>query len=299
MARNWSRNWYMREKDPQRRSLDGVPRLYQKYVGHDNNRDFYMATQAETININRVLYQRVVSADRLQPSSDRPAGTVMFAPPFRDPFNYVFDPLLPVSIDAVGAAMHTRFAAEGKPGVTMRSRVDLFDVVERRAADDRLLPQPDRPAHGDDRRPDADRHPVRRRAAEAIGRPAESRSRPQPWHFRQSVDYSMTANRAVLDFASRHREDLLFNIYRMGKNAIDRGSRDTWTPSPRVHARRGSAIRSFAIAARRYILPADQPDFPTAVQFVDALLKNGIRVHARNGAVHASGHAPTRRVRSW
>ena len=35
---------------------------------------------------------------------------------------------------------------------------------------------------------------------------------PQAWHFRQSVDYSVTANKAVLDFASRHRETLLFNI---------------------------------------------------------------------------------------
>ena len=48
----------------------------------------------------------------------------MFAPPFRDPFNYVFDPLIPFSIDLVGAAMHARFAAEGKPGVTMRTRIE-------------------------------------------------------------------------------------------------------------------------------------------------------------------------------
>ncbi len=26
---------------------------------------------------------------------------------------------------------------------------------------------------------------------------------PQAWHFRQSIDYSVTANRAVLDIASR------------------------------------------------------------------------------------------------
>ena len=45
-----------------------------------------------------------------------PAGTVMFAPPFRDPFNYNFDPLVPAQLDLVGAAMHSRFAAEGKPG---------------------------------------------------------------------------------------------------------------------------------------------------------------------------------------
>ena len=35
---------------------------------------------------------------------------------------------------------------------------------------------------------------------------------PQKWHFRQSVDYSVTANHAVLDVASRNREKFLFNI---------------------------------------------------------------------------------------
>ncbi len=45
----------------------------------------------------------------------------MFSPPFRDPFNYVYDPLVVNTLDQVGAAMHTRFDAEGKPGVTTRS----------------------------------------------------------------------------------------------------------------------------------------------------------------------------------
>jgi len=35
---------------------------------------------------------------------------------------------------------------------------------------------------------------------------------PQPWHFRQSIDYSVTANKAVLDHASRYREQILLNI---------------------------------------------------------------------------------------
>src|SRR5262249_2627563 len=28
-------DWYMREKDPKKRSLAGLPKLYQKYIGHD------------------------------------------------------------------------------------------------------------------------------------------------------------------------------------------------------------------------------------------------------------------------
>src|SRR4026208_345611 len=56
---------------------------------------------------------------------------------------------------------------------------------------------------------------------------------PQEWHFRQSIDYSISLDRAVLDYASRMGETLLSNIYAMGKASIERGSHDTWTANPR------------------------------------------------------------------
>jgi len=278
-------SWYMREQDPLRRSLSGVPRAYQKYVGHDNNRDFYMSTQAETINMNRVLYKEWFPQIVYDHHQTGPAGTVMFAPPFRDPFNYFLDPLIPVSIDLVGAAMHARFAAEGKAGVTMRTgsnystwwngglrttayfhnQIGLLTEtigdptpVEIPFVPDRQLPSADLP------------FPIA----------------PQRWKFRQSIDYSVTANRAVIDAASRNREALLFGVYRMGKNAIDRGNRDSWTVSPRALAAargRGDFERQFRDPAHRdaraYILPSDQPDFLTATKFIETLLKTGVTVH--------------------
>ena len=114
-------SWYMREKEPTQRSTAGIPRLYQKYVGHDNNRDFYMSAQPESTNMNRVLYHEWFPQIMYNHHQTGPAGTVMFAPPFRDPFNYNYDPLVPAQLDLVGAAMHSRFTAEGKPGVTTRA----------------------------------------------------------------------------------------------------------------------------------------------------------------------------------
>src|SRR3984893_12104420 len=49
-------NWYMREKDPLKRNLNGMPMLYAKYVGHDDNRDFYMSAMKETTNMNKYLF---------------------------------------------------------------------------------------------------------------------------------------------------------------------------------------------------------------------------------------------------
>src|SRR5437763_12403492 len=113
-------SWYMREQDPLKRNMN-IPRLYQKYVGHDNNRDFYMSNQIETRNMNHLLYWDWFPQIIYNHHQTGPVGTVLFAPPFRDPFNYYLDPLVPLGIDLVGAAMHSRFVAENKPGATMRS----------------------------------------------------------------------------------------------------------------------------------------------------------------------------------
>ena len=113
-------NWYMQEKDTLKRNM-GIPRLYQKYIGHDDNRDFYMANQPETRNDLNIMYREWFPQIVYNHHQTGPAGTVMFSPPFRDPFNYNFDPLIVIGIDLVGAAMHDRFLTEGKPGFTMRT----------------------------------------------------------------------------------------------------------------------------------------------------------------------------------
>src|SRR5688572_9466324 len=225
-------NWYMRKKEPSQRSTSGLPRLYQKYIGHDNNRDFYMSNQPETEAINRVFYLEWFPQIVYNHHQTGPAGTVLFAPPFRDPFNYNFDPLVPIGVDLVGAAMHGRFVAEGKPGATMRSGSNYSTWWNGGLRTTVYF------------------HNMIGLLTETIGNPTPieiplliqkqlpsgdlpSPIAPQTWHFRQSIDYSITANRAVFDIASRNKENFLFNINKMGKNSIARGSKDTWTPTPR------------------------------------------------------------------
>ena len=232
-------NWYMRNPDERQRSTGGIPRLYQKYIGHDNNRDFYMMNQPESENANRMMYREWFPAIMYNHHQTGPAGAVLFAPPFRDPFNYHFDPLIPLGIDMVGAAIHTRLAVENKPGAVMRSgapystwfnggirttsyfhnQIGILTEtignptpIEIPFVPDMQLPRGDVP------------NPIA----------------PQRWHFRQSIEYSLTNNYAILDLASKRKEDFLFNMYRMGKNSIERGSRDNWT----MHPRRIEAVRA-------------------------------------------------------
>src|SRR6185503_14092727 len=66
---------------------------------------------------------------------------------------------------------------------------------------------------------------------------------PQEWHFRQSIDYSVTANYSILDLAQRYKDQFLFNIYRMGANQIARGAQDHWTISEEDMERADSALK--------------------------------------------------------
>ena len=319
-------DWYNRSPVPEERSYaPGLPRLYQKYIGHDNNRDFFASTQPETEAMNRVMYHEWFPQIVYNHHQSGPAGTVMFAPPFRDPFNYFFDPLLVVQLDLVAAAMHTRFEAEGKPGVTMRGAARYSTWWNGGL------------------RTTAYFHNMIGILTETIGNPTPMRIpfvtgnllpradlpypiEPQEWHFRRSIDYAITANRAILDLASRNRENFLYNIYRMGRNAIERGSRDSWTVTPRrVEAAaaeyasrqpgRGSGGGGFggygfgrggsdtigptvyaevlhapeARDPRAYVIPSDQPDFLTATKFVNALREVNVTVHRATAAFQAGG----------
>ncbi len=67
--------------------------------------------------------------------------------------------------------------------------------------------------------------------------PGNWTSKDNMWHFRQSIDYSVTANRAILDFASRYRETNLYRIYQMGRDEVKWGSEDHWTFTPHKTAK--------------------------------------------------------------
>ena len=225
-------NWYMKESDEKKRISGDIPRLYQKYIGHDNNRDFYALTQAESRNMARQLSIEWIPQIMYNHHQTGPTGAVLFAPPFRDPFNYNFDPLILTGLDLVGASMHNRFVVENKPGATTRrganystwwngglrttvyfhNQIGLLTetIGNPTPVDIEFVPQRALPT-GDYVLPIA----------------------PQKWHFRQSIDYSVTANYAVLDIASRHREQFLYNIFKMGRNSIERGSKDNWTVWPK------------------------------------------------------------------
>lgn len=296
-------DWYMREKTPEKRSLSNLPRLYQKYAGHDNNRDFFMMNLKETQNISNQLFLEWLPQIMYNHHQRGPEGSVVAGAPYRDPFNYVFDPILMTSLDALGAAMNTRLNTENKPGYTQKNG-SVFSTW-----------------YNGGLRTITYFHNMVGLLTETIGGPTPSEISlvperlipnagtnfpvtPQKWHFRQSVDYSISMNYAVLNYAQRHRDELLYNIYLMGKNSIEKGSKDTWGLSPNkieaikdAHQKESGGARTSGKQtiptkyfdqvmkdpakrdARGYIIPANQADFPTAVRFINALIRSGILIH--------------------
>jgi hypothetical protein len=308
-------NWYMQENDPKKRNTN-IPRLYEKYIGHDNNRDFYMMNTKESSNMNRQLFVEWFPQIMYNHHQQGPEGSVLAGPPYRDPFNYVFDPLMITGIDALGAAMYSRLNVENKPGYT-RLTGSSFSTW-----------------YNGGLRTTTQFHNMIGLLTEIIGNPTPIKipvvparlipngATPNPvlpqdiWHFKQSIDYSVSLNYSVLDYAARQRDEVLFNIYRMGKNSIERGSKDYWTLSPKrsdaitaaYKADQKSTDKNSTAAAgdpmgwmsrgseipmkyfdavlknpelrdpRGYILSSAQPDFPTATKFINTLIKAGIQV---------------------
>jgi hypothetical protein len=308
-------NWYMRESDPKKRNQN-IPTLYQKYVGHDNNRDSYIANQTETENLNRLFFIDWIPQITYNQHQSGPAGSVLFISPFRDPFNYNQDPLVPIGIELVSSAVHNRFLTEGKGGAVTRDAAPYstwFNGGVRTAVGfhnqiglmHEIIGSPTPmsiPLVATKLLPDS-KQPL------PIG--------PQQiWHLRQSIDYVISADRAILDIAAKFREDFLYRIYVAGKNSIERGSKDYWTVTPKriaaleaestkykeeqkknqsnqsageVRGGRGGQNIPAELWTklntpesrdpRGYIIPSDQVDFLTATKFVNALLKGGVDVH--------------------
>ncbi|GGE78627.1 M14 family metallopeptidase [Sphingomonas prati] len=303
-------DWYMR--DPKKVTTESIPVLYQKYIGHDNNRDSFASNQPETTNMNRAGYRDWFPQILYNQHQTGPIGTVVFIPPFRDPYNFNNEPLVINQTDVVGEMMHARLVAQGKGGWVMRSGAPYSTWFNGGVRTVGYF------------------HNVIGILTEIIGNPtpmeiplvpANQLARqdevlpiaPQPWHFQQSIDYVKEMNRAILDYASRYRETVLYNRYVMGRNQIAKGSRDEWIVTPkRIDALKAegaklakarppgalddlvgynsrdvvptalyaSVLHDPALRApRAYIIPADgQADMPTTVKFLNSLMKTGVEV---------------------
>ena len=205
------------------------PELYHKYVGHDNNRDWYIHSQVETqltiARLHNVWHPHIVYDVHQQGTT----ASRIFIPPWLDPIEPNVDAILMQETNVIGTSMAMDLTAVGKTGVAIHGSYDFWSPsrhyqafhggmrILTESASARLA-SPMTVA-----REQLDRH--------ALGYDAQERSwnhlEPWPggtWRLRDIVDYQLIAYESCLYHAALHREELLQNFYRIGQRQVARRS---------------------------------------------------------------------------
>ena len=274
-------NWYARNLGTPFETTS-PPQLYHHYIGHDNNRDWYMFTQNETEAVGRVLYREWFPQIVYNHHQASPFPGRIWGPPMENPVNPNLDPLIVSTINQIGEAMRKRFDEEEKPGYnsgivfdmwwngSMRGAPDfhnmagfLTETAGYRYATPRCYSKEEIPDTFGERASNLD-----------AKNPSTNYTNPWRggcWPLRSAVDYMLTASRAVLNFGATLKEDFLFNIWRMGTRQIARGERAEGGP--------------FA-----YVIDlAAQHDATATVEFLRTFRKGGVEVRQADAPFTAGG----------
>ncbi|HXM42856.1 MAG TPA: M14 metallopeptidase family protein [Bryobacteraceae bacterium] len=207
----------------------GPPQLYQKYVGHDNNRDWYMFTQKETqltvAKLHNVWHPQIVY-DVHQMGSN---AARIFVPPWLDPIEPNIDAIIMQESNMIGTAMAADLTAAGQKGVAIHAMYDFWTpsrhyqafhggmrILTESASAKLASPITVEPGQLE---------------RDALGYNARERSwnflEPWPggvWRLRDIVDDQLIAMESCLYQAALHREELLRNFYRIGQRQVARQS---------------------------------------------------------------------------
>ena len=245
-----------------------LPWLYHHYVGHDNNRDWYMLTQLETRALNRAVYHEwnpQVFVDEHQMGSEGPR---MFIPPFADPVDPDVHPLIWREVNQIGANMAFRLEQQNKSGLIYGYSFDaywlggtrntgwwknvtgmLLEVASARIASPVYI------------------EPTELRGgSKGLVEYKPTINHPNPWkggwwRMRDIMDYERIASDALLEQVSERRADYLRNLL--------------------VRAR--SALTAFP-PNEGYRIPKEQRDWPTAQHLAWLMAEHNVEVRqAANG----------------
>ena len=209
---------------------EGAPmtELYHKYLGHDNNRDWYIFSQRET----RLVIEKLHNAWRPQIVYDVHQmgrnGARIFVPPWIDPIDSNIDPLIAQQANSFGTAMAVDLTAAGKKGVLVNGIYDYFSPARHYQSYHgavRLLSESASARY-------ASPVTVERTSLTREGRNYNAQSsswnflEPWPggkWHLRDIVENQLITFESVLYTAALRREDLLRNFHKIGQRVIERG----------------------------------------------------------------------------
>jgi hypothetical protein len=255
-----------------------MPWLYHYYVGHDNNRDWYMLTQKESKAMNRAVFHEWFPQVWLDEHQMGATGPRMFVPPYANPVDKTIHPLIWRFVDHIGTQMSLRLEQQGKSGVAYSYIFDAYwpggtkntawwkNVVG-------LLTEVASTKMGT---------PVEVSVNELSGGgkglidyvPQTNFPNPWPgglWRLRDIMDYERIASDALLENCAAFREDLLRAVAVMAQDAIASAPADEYYVIPRRQRDPVAAARLAYLLQENgaevcvaqdetaYVIPAAQP----------------------------------------
>ena len=264
-------DWYM-DNVGSPYEIAPLPVLYQKYIGHDNNRDAYMLNMIESRVIERTWRDWEPHIKYVHHQT-APFPTRIWLPPFAEPIATQSPPLIAREINMIGMAIAQKLETGGQPGATHMGTgfdswypgyIDYMPVLQNIAA---FFTETALYRYATPHFYTVNDFPPSKRDLRA------ETLYPSPWkggwwRLRDAVDYMHTASMAVLEYASKYRETLLFNRYQSGRNTIQRYEQEP----------------PFA-----YFVPQDQRDPVAPVEMLRRLAFNGVKISQLTSSVTVEG----------
>jgi hypothetical protein len=267
-------DWYMKHVGTEYEAT-GLPWLYQKYSGHDNNRDGFALNLPESQHLGRLMYREWMPQAYVDHHQMGSSNARISIPPYAEPIRPGADPLVWREMSLWGAHMGNRLEAAGKTGVIGAAIYSgwghmgfhwitpfhniagmLTESASARLATPMFL-HPDQLRGGPRGLPEYDEQTT-----------MPSLWQGGWWRVRDIVEYQKIAAWATVDVAARNRETILWNMYLKGTRQTERGAE--------------ADVKAYAI-------PAAQHDPLTAHKLVNLLLKSGVEVQRANAKFEVDG----------
>ena len=247
------------------------PFLYHHYVGHDNNRDWYAFTQAETRlaieHAHNDWHPQIVHDIHQQGT----LGSRFFLPPWIDPVEPNVDPLLIQAINDLGTHMAWRMGTEGKKGVVVNATYDAWTparAYQHYHAGARILSET---ASANLASPiELPFDTLTQGRNFHAQEPSWNFSDPWPggaWRLADIVGYMESGAMALLDHAAANRALWLRNFLRIGERAVA-----GWEAWPEA-----------------WLIPADQGDPASVAEILRILRVADVEVHRSARPLRATG----------
>ena len=208
------------------------PTLYHRYVGHDNNRDWYIFSQPETRStiekLHNVWHPQIVYDVHQQGAY----ASRMFVPPWLDPIDPNIDPMIIQWCNMMGAGMAADLTSAGKQGVAINAMYDYWSPARHYQSYHGALRLLSESASAKLASPLTVSPDDISETALGYEPRISSWNYLEPWkggvwRVRDIVDYQLIGMESVLWQAAVRREDLLRMFYNVGKRAVARTSPST------------------------------------------------------------------------